>query len=181
MPHRREHLSIGFEVPSGPNDRREGRRTSAALTILIRQFDGLDAPIKVKHRFSRGLPDWASAYITVHFAIDEALQEADDLKFAFPLGFAPLQRVQRRLVGAACARDDAERAASAWRLPPRLSRFRVVFPLDAGIVRRTQPGQAPSERIRSALSPTVSSISAAVPISHSHGAPTSSGTSCLVS
>ena len=56
------------------------------------------------------------------------------------------------------------RAALACRLPPRFSRCRVVFPLDAGI------GQAPhsfanaaSEWIRSGLSPTRSNISAAVP------------------
>src|SRR3954447_18203483 len=56
------------------------------------------------------------------------------------------------------------RAALARLSPPRLSRWRVVLPLEAGT------GQAPhsfanaaSERIRSGLSPTRSSIAAAVP------------------
>src|SRR4051812_38223 len=56
------------------------------------------------------------------------------------------------------------RAALARLSPPRLSRWRVVLPLEAGA------GQAPhsfanaaSERIRSGLSPTRSSIAAAVP------------------
>src|SRR3954468_12839415 len=72
--------------------------------------------------------------------------------------------VDGRLVAAHADDDPAVRAAFACRLPPQLSRCRVVFPLDAGI------GQAPhslanaaSERIRSGLSPTRSSISAAVP------------------
>ena len=57
------------------------------------------------------------------------------------------------------------RAALAWRLPPRFSLWRLVLPLEAGT------GQAPhilanaaSERMRSGLSPTRISISAAVPV-----------------
>src|SRR3954462_10755346 len=57
------------------------------------------------------------------------------------------------------------RAALAWRLPPRFNLWRLVLPLEAGM------GQAPhslakaaSERMRSGLSPTRISISAAVPV-----------------
>src|SRR4051794_27323901 len=57
------------------------------------------------------------------------------------------------------------RAALAWRLPPRFSLWRLVLPLEAGT------GQAPhilanaaSERMRSGLSPTRISISAALPV-----------------
>src|SRR5580700_6581189 len=57
------------------------------------------------------------------------------------------------------------RAALACRLPPRLSRCRFVFPLEAGIGQAPQSlAKAASERMRSGLSPTRMSISAAVPV-----------------
>src|SRR5918994_913590 len=57
------------------------------------------------------------------------------------------------------------RAALACRCPPRCSRWRLVLPPEAGIGQAPQSlAKAASERIRSGLSPTRTSISAAVPV-----------------
>src|ERR687893_853405 len=57
------------------------------------------------------------------------------------------------------------RAALACRCPPRFSRWRLVLPLEAGIGQAPQSlARAASEWIRSGLSPTRTSISAAVPV-----------------
>src|SRR3954468_24413202 len=63
-------------------------------------------------------------------------------------------------------------AALAWRLPPRFSLWRLVRPLDAGIGQAPHSlAKAPSDRMRSGLSPTSSSISAAVAVAMPRGRP----------
>src|SRR5680860_1420326 len=58
------------------------------------------------------------------------------------------------------ARNSAE---FAWRLPPRLSRWRLVLPDDAGIGQTPHSlAKAASERIRLLLSPAATSNSAAI-------------------
>src|SRR5215204_1586115 len=67
-------------------------------------------------------------------------------------------------------------AALACRLPPRLSLCRLVRPLDAGIGQAPHSlAKAPSDRMRSGLSPTSNSISAAVAVAMPRAAMRSGG------
>jgi hypothetical protein len=66
-------------------------------------------------------------------------------------------------VGAHAVNAIRQRAWLAWRSPPGLRRWRVIFPEDAGIgAAAHRCAQAASERSRSGWSPAAMSNSAAV-------------------
>nr|WP_043345550.1 hypothetical protein [Belnapia moabensis] len=94
----------------------------------------------------------------------EPLEAADDLCLALSFGRSPTDIAKRGLVRPHSHDGDAVQSSIGCRFPLRFSRCLLVLPLEAGT------GQAPhsfaraaSERMRSGLSPTKISISAAVP------------------
>jgi hypothetical protein len=93
------------------------------------------------------------------FAGEVALETAHDLIFRFAFGEAPRHVVTGGLVTAQPHdQDDVQR-----RVPPRLSRCRMVLPLEASSGLAPQSlAKAPSLVIRSWLSPTAASKVAAV-------------------
>ena len=97
--------------------------------------------------------------VAVDLAGDVALEDADDLGFGCVLRRGVVRR-RRGCVGRELMRVNTIRHSAwlAWRLPPRLSRCRVVLPEEAWIGATPQRcAKAASVRSRSALSPAATS------------------------